>query len=108
MPRLLQALLLTLFSDFSQGVVVKETLVISEWVVDFLRPTADITGRFPWQRGGDRKTPFHLQDAVRSAKYLINGSYPGPTIRANENDLLELTVVNKLFSEATTIHWQPT
>ena len=42
---------------------------------------------------------------MRGVKYMINGSYPGPTIRANEHDMLELTIVNKLFSEATTIHW---
>ena len=78
--------------------VVRETLVIEEWVVDFLRPTFD-------SRAALRKEPFHIPEAQRAVKYMMNGSYPGPTIHANENDLLELTVVNKLFSEATTIHW---
>lgn len=46
-----------------------------------------------------------MDDAVRSAKYLVNGTYPGPTIRCAENDTLEILVINELFSEATTIHW---
>lgn len=44
----------------------------------------------------------HCRGPARSE---VHGSYPGPTIRANENDMLEITVVNKLFSEATTMHW---
>ena len=74
--------------------IVRETLVIEEWVVDFLQPTANT-----------RKEPFKIPEGRRGVKYMINGSYPGPTIRANENDMLEITVVNRLFSEATTIHW---
>lgn len=89
----------------SEAAVIRETLVIQEWVVDFLRPTADIEGRWPWEKDAERKSPFDLPDAQRSAKYLVNGSYPGPTIRAFENDTLELTVINELFSESTTIHW---
>jgi FtsP/CotA-like multicopper oxidase with cupredoxin domain len=79
--------------------------VIQEWVVDFLRPTVDIDGRWPWEKAAERKSPFKLPDAVRSAKYLVNGTYPGPTLRCAENDTLEITVINDLFSEATTIHW---
>ena len=81
------------------------TLVIQEWVVDFLRPTVDISGRWPWEREADRKSPYKMEDAVRSAKYLVNGTYPGPTIKCAENDTLEILVINELFSEATTIHW---
>lgn len=85
--------------------VVKETLVIEEWVVDYLRPTVDLKGYWPWQKDSTRKTPFHIDEELRTTKFLINGTYPGPTLRCNENDTMEITVVNNLFSESTTIHW---
>eukprot|EP00316_Scyphosphaera_apsteinii_P023189 CAMPEP_0119316454 /NCGR_PEP_ID=MMETSP1333-20130426/39666_1 /TAXON_ID=418940 /ORGANISM="Scyphosphaera apsteinii, Strain RCC1455" /LENGTH=617 /DNA_ID=CAMNT_0007322101 /DNA_START=101 /DNA_END=1954 /DNA_ORIENTATION=- len=87
------------------GAIVRETLVIEEWVVDFLRPTANVAGILPWQKQAARQEPFAIADAQRSTKYMINGSYPGPALHAFENDTLEVTVVNRLFSEATTIHW---
>jgi len=126
------SLVLAGFAPRADSAVVRETLVIQEWVVDFLRPTVDIEGRFPWEKKAERKSPFHIDDALRSAKYLVNGTYPGPTIRCAENgalqsvalrlfhaprlwpprcctrlraDTLEITVINELFSEATTIHW---
>lgn len=85
--------------------IIEETLIIEEWVVDYLRPTADMTGFWPWETSAARETPFKIEDALRATKYMINGSYPGPEIRCSENDTMHITVVNKLFSEATTIHW---
>jgi len=87
----------------AQAAIVNYTLVIEEWVADFLRPTLD-------EKGGllspaSRRTPFHIPEAQRSTKYMINGSYPAPVLRAYENDTLHITVINRLFSEATTIHW---
>ena len=72
-------------------------------VVDYLRPTLDVKGFFPWETDAARKEPFKIAESQRGVKYMINGSYPGPEIRAFENDTLELTIVNNLFSEATTI-----
>ena len=89
----------------TRAAIVRETLVIEEWVVDFLRPTLDVKGFFPWETDATRLKPFKITESQRGVKYMINGSYPGPTIRAFENDMLELTIVNNLFSEATTIHW---
>ena len=89
----------------ADAAVVKETLVIEEWVVDYLRPTADLQGGWPWQTDATIKTPFEVNDALRATKYMINGSYPAPTIWAAENDTMEITIVNNMFSEATTIHW---
>ena len=100
--------LLLLLPLISHGKVVKETLVLEEWVVDYLRPTVDrqdSASILPFQHPAARKSPFDIPDAQRSVKYLVNGSYPGPTLRAMENDTFEITVVNNLFSEATTIHW---
>jgi len=97
--------LLILLLQISGAAVVKETLVIEEWVTNFLRPTANIKGDWPWQTGAERQTPFAIRDDLRANKYLINGSYPGPTIKCFENDTMEITVVNRMFSESTTIHW---
>ena len=37
---------------------------------------------------------------------LINGSYPGPTIRGNWGDHFEITVHNQLLNDnGTSIHW---
>ena len=76
-------------------------------MVDYLRPTVDRQDGsiFPWSHPAARQSPFAIPDGQRSTKYLVNGSYPGPTLRAFENDTMEITVVNGLFSEATTIHW---
>ena len=79
-------------SQAEGGRVVRQTLVIEEWIVDYLRPTV-------------REVPVDIDESRRAVKFLINGSYPGPAIHANEDDMLEITVVNKLFSEATTVHW---
>ena len=37
---------------------------------------------------------------------LINGTYPGPLIRASWGDWLHITVINKMFNyNGTSIHW---
>jgi len=35
----------------------------------------------------------------------INGQFPGPTIRAEVGDTLNIALTNKLFTEGTVIHW---
>ncbi|TKY50029.1 L-ascorbate oxidase [Spatholobus suberectus] len=35
----------------------------------------------------------------------INGEFPGPTIRAEVGDTLDIALTNKLFTEGTVIHW---
>ena len=77
------------FAPRADCAVTRVTLVILEWVVDFLRPKVNIEGRFPWKKKAQRKSPFHIDDALRSAKYLVNGIYPGPTIRCAENGALQ-------------------
>jgi len=37
--------------------------------------------------------------------FLINGQYPGPLIRANWGDNLQITVNNNMQSNGTAIHW---
>jgi len=94
-----------LLARYSNSALVKKTFVIEEWVVDYLRPTVDMKGFWPWETESTRIKPFKIAESERGVKYMINGEYPGPTLRAFENDTFEITVVNQLFSEATTIHW---
>ena len=41
--------------------------------------------------------------AVRG--YTVNGTSPGPTIRARQGDLVEVTLVNESVTDGTTLHW---
>lgn len=36
---------------------------------------------------------------------LVNGQYPGPTIRASWGDTLDITVKNSLQNNGTSIHF---
>ncbi|XP_027343254.1 L-ascorbate oxidase-like [Abrus precatorius] len=47
------------------------------------------------------KTPDCLEHVVMG----INGQFPGPTIRAQVGDTLDIALTNKLFTEGTVIHW---
>ncbi|KIW49289.1 hypothetical protein PV05_10982 [Exophiala xenobiotica] len=57
--------------------------------------------------------PYHLEitnttmapDGVPRRVYSINNQYPGPTIRANWGDTLQITVKNSLTTNGTSIHW---
>jgi FtsP/CotA-like multicopper oxidase with cupredoxin domain len=75
--------------------------VVEEWVVDFLRPTIAL----PKQRKAARQTPFEIPDQNRKSAILVNGQYPGPTVEVYENDTVSINVVNRMISEATSIHW---
>lgn len=79
---------------------VQYTFNVEEWVVDFMRPT--VGGA---KRNQERVTPFKIPEENRKAAILVNGQYPGATIEVWEDDIVEINVVNKLLSEATTIHW---
>jgi FtsP/CotA-like multicopper oxidase with cupredoxin domain len=81
--------------------------VIEDWVVDFMRPTVHLnkTGGLPWAHPEERKQPFHMAEEQRKHALLINGQYPGPLVDVYENDTVEIKVINKMMSEATTIHW---
>lgn len=47
------------------------------------------------------KTPDCLEHVVMG----INGEFPGPTIRAEVGDTLDIALTNNLFTEGTVIHW---
>jgi len=73
--------------------------IVEDWVVDFLRPTADLGGK------AKRQTPFKIPEANRKGAILVNGQYPGPTVEVFENDTVSINVVNGMISESTSIHW---
>ena len=37
--------------------------------------------------------------------YTVNGTSPGPTIRAHQGDLVEVTFVNESVADGATLHW---
>eukprot|EP01065_Artemidia_motanka_P035702 TRINITY_DN43592_c0_g1_i1.p1 TRINITY_DN43592_c0_g1~~TRINITY_DN43592_c0_g1_i1.p1 ORF type:complete len:853 (+),score=299.24 TRINITY_DN43592_c0_g1_i1:76-2634(+) len=83
-----------LFKCGAEPVTRKLTLVVEDWVVDFLRPTA-----------GARQQPWQLNELVRKAAILVNGSYPAPTLEACVNDTFEITVINDMKSHDAIVHW---
>lgn len=44
-------------------------------------------------------------DGYSREVFAVNGQYPGPTIRANWGDTLQITVTNSLQTNGTSIHW---
>ena len=50
-------------------------------------------------------TTKNLDGGKSRTIFAINGQYPGPTIRANWGDTLQITVKNSLTSNGTGIHW---
>ncbi|KAI0556525.1 ascorbate oxidase, partial [Gracilaria domingensis] len=46
-----------------------------------------------------------LPDGRKKLVPVVNNQYPGPTLRGKVNDIVEITVINRLPTETTTIHW---
>ncbi|KAL2560651.1 hypothetical protein AAZX31_20G045600 [Glycine max] len=61
--------------------------------------------------GRVRHYKFDVEYMIRKPDCLehvvmgINGQFPGPTIRAEVGDILDIALTNKLFSEGTVVHW---
>ena len=77
----------------ASAALVEIEFVVEPWVVNMLRPTL-----------GERVVPDLIPFEVRKEVFLVNGQYPGPTIEANENDTIRVTVINKLLGEGTSLH----
>jgi FtsP/CotA-like multicopper oxidase with cupredoxin domain len=52
-----------------------------------------------------RKTSFTLASGESVDGYTLNGSSPGPLIRASVGDLVEVTLVNESVPDGATLHW---
>ena len=72
---------------------------VRDWVVDYLRPTADLGGN------ATRKAPFDIDNAHKKSALLVNNMYPGPLVEAYDDELICITVTNNMLSEALSIHW---
>ena len=48
---------------------------------------------------------FRLASGERIDGYTLNGTSPGPEIRATQGDLVEVTLVNENVSGGATLHW---
>ena len=46
-----------------------------------------------------------IAPGVTAPAFTLNGSSPGPTIRATQGDLVEVTLVNESVAGGTTLHW---
>merc|ERR1719313_594581 len=67
--------------------------VLEDVVVNYLDPMATMDRGEP--------VPFEL----RSAGQYVNRKYPGPLLECDEGDDVEVLLINRLRSDATTIHW---
>ncbi len=56
-----------------------------------LEATPDVTATFTVREDGER--------------YTVNGTSPGPELRATEGDLVEVTLVNENVTDGATLHW---
>ncbi|HYH34002.1 MAG TPA: multicopper oxidase family protein [Nocardioides sp.] len=63
---------------------------VTDLVADPDRP-ADVTAVLTVRDEGDR--------------YTVNGTTPGPTLRATQGDLVEVTLVNDDVADGATLHW---
>jgi FtsP/CotA-like multicopper oxidase with cupredoxin domain len=63
---------------------------VADLVADPDRP-ADVEATLTVRQEGDR--------------YTVNGTSPGPLLRATEGDLVEVTLVNDNVDDGTTLHW---
>ncbi|AEG44488.1 multicopper oxidase family protein [Isoptericola variabilis] len=52
-----------------------------------------------------RAERVEIAPGVEVDAYTVNGSTPGPTVRATQGDLVEVTFVNESVPDGATLHW---
>ncbi len=52
-----------------------------------------------------REEPFRLASGEEVTGYTLNGTSPGPVIRAELGQLVEVRLVNESVQDGTTVHW---
>jgi FtsP/CotA-like multicopper oxidase with cupredoxin domain len=52
-----------------------------------------------------RQERFRLASGEEVDGYTVNGTSPGPTVRAVEGQLVEVTLVNENVADGVTLHW---
>ncbi|EFR03577.1 iron transport multicopper oxidase FET3 [Nannizzia gypsea CBS 118893] len=63
------------------------------------RPAATLTMEWSITTG------YRRLDGVKKRVYLINNSFPGPTIEARSGDSLHIKVINNIQDEGVVLHW---
>ena len=56
-------------------------------------------------RGGPADVTETLTVARDGDRYTVNGTTPGPVLRATQGDLVEVRLVNEDVADGTTLHW---
>jgi FtsP/CotA-like multicopper oxidase with cupredoxin domain len=75
------------------------TTKVSDLVADPAR-TPDVTVTLT-----ARQQTFHLASGEEVDGYTVNGVSPGPTVRAVEGQLVQVTLVNENVKDGVTLHW---
>ncbi len=75
------------------------TVEVTTLVADPARP-ADVRVELVARTGVVRVTGGRAVEG-----YTVNGTSPGPTIRARQGDLVEVTFVNQSVADGATLHW---
>jgi FtsP/CotA-like multicopper oxidase with cupredoxin domain len=70
------------------------TLELSEWIVDYERPT-----------NSPRIAPFKVARSNQFQALLVNNSFPGPALSAFQDDTIEVHVLNNLMKDDITLVW---
>ena len=68
-------------------------------VADPTRP-ADVRVQLTARRG-----PVSVPGGRALEGYTVNGTSPGPTVRAHQGELVEVTFVNESVTDGATLHW---
>lgn len=104
-PIISSATLETLLQRFSLSMVTMGLKALFVWCIIWLAFAQLSLG------GRVRHYKFDVEYMIRKPDCLehvvmgINGQFPGPTIRAEVGDILDIALTNKLFSEGTVVHW---
>ena len=72
---------------------------VTSLVADPTRP-ADVRVQLTARRG-----PVSVPGGRALEGYTVNGTSPGPTVRAHQGDLVEVTFVNESVTDGATLHW---
>ena len=72
---------------------------VTSLVADPARP-ADVRVQLTARRGRVSVTGGRALEG-----YTVNGTSPGPTVRAHQGDLVEVTFVNESVADGATLHW---
>jgi FtsP/CotA-like multicopper oxidase with cupredoxin domain len=83
-----------LLAASAHAAVVPFTLDLRDWVVDYQRPTIE-----------PRLAPYKVPADAKMDAVLANNVFPGPILKCNQGDTINVTVVNNLIYKEVGITW---